>query len=301
MKIIPKIDIHSHAVAFPDYFPKYPWSGERFVSADELIGLHAELNIQKGVLLPLVSPEAQLSLMTSEACKSIADAHPDKFYWFCNVDPRALNNDPGDDLSYLLEHYKSLGAKGLGEFTANLPPDDPMVDNLFSRCEECGLPVLIHVAARKGGMYGLVDEIGLPGIERLLKRHPKLTLIGHSQTFWAELSSDITEGERNGYPTGKVTEGRLSKLLREYGNLYCDLSAGSGCNAMTRDPDFTLPFIEEFSDRIMYGCDICAPSGRHPFTLDAFLTKQRESGGISEENYVKLVRGNAIRLLGLDE
>jgi predicted TIM-barrel fold metal-dependent hydrolase len=87
--------------------------------------------------------------------------------------------------------------------------------------------------------------------------------------------------------------------MREYGNLYCDLSAGSGANAMMRDPEFAAGFIEEFSDRILYGCDICSVSNRSVYEFDAFLTGLCESGMISEENYRKIVRENAVKLLGL--
>jgi hypothetical protein len=49
----------------------------------------------------------------------------------------------------------------------------------------------------------------------------------------------------------------------------------------------------------MYGCDICMHGQTFPFAFDEFLTSMRESGEISEENYYKLVRGNACRLLGI--
>ena len=58
-------------------------------------------------------------------------------------------------------------------------------------------------------------------------------------------------------------------------------------------------FIEEFSDRILYGCDICAKVNTFPFDFDAFLTSMRESREISEENYRKIVRENAVRLLSI--
>lgn len=71
-------------------------------------------------------------------------------------------------------------------------------------------------------------------------------------------------------------------------------------NALRRDPENAARFIEEFSDRILYGCDICATFNRHQYEFDAFLTKMRTDGMISETNYRKIVRENAIRLLKLD-
>ena len=300
MEIIKKIDVHAHAVAFPEYFVPHRGTGQRFLSAEELIAIYDDLNIEMGVLLPIGSPEAQPTPMTSEACAHIAAQYPDRFVWFCGVDPRTGDNSPATDLSYYLNHYKALGAKGLGELTAQLYADDPMMDNLFAHCAACGMPVLIHVAPQFGGMYGIVDDLGLPRLDKMLKKHPDLVIIGHSQPFWAEMSADLAPEQRNGYPQGKVTEGALYRLMRENPNLYCDLSAGSGLNALRRDPENAARFIDEFGDRILYGCDICAKFNRHQYDMDAFLTQMRTDGMISEANYRKIVRENAIRLLKLD-
>lgn len=300
MKTVKKIDIHAHVTAWPEYSPIHPGTGHRFPTAEEIIGFYDELNIEKGVLLPIVAPEAQYDQFSNADCKATTVKYPERFAWFCNVDPRAQNYNPTADLSYLLKHYQSLGARGLGELTAPLPADDPLVDNLFTHCERCDMPVIIHIAPQKGDAYGLIDELGLPRIEKMLKKHPDLKLIGHSQPFWAEISADITVENRNDYPTGKVTEGRLVKLLREYGNLCCDLSAGSGCNALSRDPDFAAAFLTEFADRIFYGCDICTVTNTHQYKLDELLTRLRSDGSISEETYYKVVRGNAAKLLGIE-
>jgi hypothetical protein len=182
-----------------------------------------------------------------------------------------------------------------------LKTDDPMMENLFAHCAACKMPVLIHIATQHGGMYGIEDDLGLPRLEKMMKKYPDLIVIGHSQAFWSEMSGDITEETRGGYPRGKVTsEGRIYEMMRACPNLYCDLSAGSGMNALRRDTENAAKFIEEFSDRILYGCDICGTKNKHQYEFDAFLTQMVEDGLMSEENYRKIVRTNAIRLLGLD-
>jgi predicted TIM-barrel fold metal-dependent hydrolase len=299
MTDIKKIDVHAHCVLFPEYTPKYRENGCTIPNAETMFDFYEKLNIEMGVLLPIISPEAQLCVLPAENSKYLADKYPDRFLWFCNVDPRSFTNSKDSELGYLLEHYKSLGAKGVGELTSNLYADDPRMDNLFSYCEELDMPVTIHIAPEAQGYYGIVDELGLPRIEKMLKKHPKLKIFGHSQPFWSEIGDNNTNEVRNKYVKGKVQNGRLPELLRKYENLYCDLSAGSGANAMMRDRDHAAAFIEEFSDRIMYGCDICMHNQKFPFEFDEFLTSMRETGEISEENYVKLVRGNACRLLGL--
>lgn len=298
MESIKKIDIHAHATAFPEYAPPFRWGG-RFCSAEEVIKIYDEINVEKGVLLPISAAEGQLTPMTSEAIKFISDKHPDRFLWFCNVDPRAMDNNSETDFEDILSFYMNLGAKGIGEITCQIYADDPKLDNLYSYAEELGLPVLIHISPKFDFGYGIVDELGLPRIEKMLKKHPKLKLIGHSQCFWSEISGDNTEEIRNTYPKGKVTDGRIAYLLRECPNLYCDLSAGSGANAMMRDPDHCYRFFEEFSDRILYGCDICGVANQHQYTFSDFLEKARADKSVSEENYRKIVRYNAEKLLKL--
>ena len=294
---IKKIDIHAHVAAFPDYYP--PSSiRTRFVSPEELLEFYDRLGIEKGVLLPISSPEGQASPMTSEACKWVSQKYPDRFYWFCNVDPRAGTNRTDSDLTSILEFYKNLGAKGVGEVTANIYFDDERAQNLFACCEKVGMPVLFHIAPTFEH-YGLVDDLGLPRLEKMLKKFPKLKFIGHSQPFWSEMSADVTEELRNSFPETKVIEGRVTELMRKYDNLYCDFSANSGSNALMRDREYAAKFIEEFSDRIFYGCDICAPSNTHPYPFKEFIEDMYEKGEISEENYIKLVRENAINVLGL--
>lgn len=298
MEKIKKIDVHAHSTAFYEFTPPY-MSGITRISTEQLFEQYYDkLNIEKGVLLPAASPEASMTVNSSEAIKYLTTLHPDRLLWFCNVDPRAISNSSDANLGYLIEHYKALGAKGVGEVTCNMYADDPRLDNLFGYCAELDMPVTIHIATKIGGSYGIVDELGLPRIEKMLKKHPNLKIFGHSQCFWSEISEN-SEEIRNTYPTGKVQNGKLPELLRKYENLYCDLSAGSGANALMRDREHAARFIEEFSDRLMYGCDICMANATFPFEFDAFLTSMRESGQISEENYRKIVRENAIRLLKL--
>ena len=128
MEVIKKIDIHAHATAFPQYVPAYYSTGVKFPGAEDMIALYDKVNIEKGVLLPIVSPEHQSTLMSTEGCMAMVDAHPDRFVWFCNVDPRMGTGYANP--AYLLEYYKSRGARGFGELTVPLYADAP---ELFSK------------------------------------------------------------------------------------------------------------------------------------------------------------------------
>lgn len=296
-----KLDIHTHVTLYPDLVPVRKSDGHHFLSLEDQLAVFENANIGMGVLLPLIAPECQWHTISNQEAKIIADQYPDKFVWFCNVDPRAGSYSADTDLEHIVGFYKSLGARGLGELTSTLCFDDPMMDNLFTVCERLNMPVLFHIAPRKGGSYGVVDEMGLPGLEKALKKHPDLKFIGHSTCFWSELSADVTAEIRSSYPKGKVQEGRIGQLMRTYGNLYCDLSAGSGSNAMMRDPEYAARFMEEFADRICYGTDVCSPKQVFYQTFDQFLDKMVADNMLSQANYEKIIYYNTAKLIGIEK
>lgn len=288
MKIVPKIDIHSHSTPEP-----LTWrsNGQTFCTPPELRHIYDQLGVEKAVLLP---PPREIS---SREARNMVRDFPDTFgWWFCNFDPITEINDPEADLSRDMESYKAAGAKGIGEIVWNLPFDDPNILNLFRHAERCDMPVLFHIGDR-GKDYGLIDELGLPRLEKVLGMFPGLKFIGHSQKFWSEIG-ECDEASRGGYPTGKVTPGRVVELMGKYPNLYADISAGSGANALLRDPEFAYGFLEEFQDRILFGLDICAPqnSGLR-IRQGVFLDDAMQQGKISYGAYEKICRGNALDLL----
>ena len=71
-KNIKKIDIHAHATAFPDYYPKL-FKGEGYMSAPELIEEMDALGIEKSVLLPLTTAEGQFTPLSTEETKFLVD------------------------------------------------------------------------------------------------------------------------------------------------------------------------------------------------------------------------------------
>ncbi len=290
------IDIHVHTIEEAGILRHL---GDTFATPEELIAMYDQLGIEKGVLLPLVSPEGVYDTVTNREIQRIVQRYPDRFTWFCNIDPRHAFNTPDTDFTYFVNYYKSLGAKGVGEITANLPMDDPRLESLYSACEQAGMPITIHIGVENYD-YGLVDSLGLPKLEQLLKKFPKLIVLGHSQRFWSEIGGDVTEELRGRNPKGPVAPGgRVVELMRRYPNLCGDLSAGSGCNAMMRDPDFGYAFMEEFQDRLFYGTDICAPGDINHIRvkMGPFMEEGVAAGKLSRAAYEKIGRLNALRLL----
>lgn len=273
-------------------------NGSYHPTPQRLIEMLDDAGIDMAVVLPLVSPECRYTPVTPEEALEICAEYPKRLIPFCNFDPRYFTNSPNANFRPLLEAYKELGCKGIGEYMPNLNFDDPLNMNFFAQVEEAGLPLTFHIAPQIGGYYGCVDDVGLPRLEIVLKTFPKLVFLAHSQYFWAEISTDVVQdGKRVAYPKGKVTPGRVVELMRKYPNLHGDLSAGSGLNAISRDPEFGYRFMEEFQDRLYWGTDICNDPQKLP-VVDYFHKVEAERL-ISQVAYEKIAWRNANRLLKL--
>ena len=284
------IDCHTHIVRWMHH-------QEEELTEDKLLKRADELGIDRFVVLPIgASPESQTFPFSTEDALASFKRHPDRIIPFCNVDPRQGNNSPDTDFSWILDEYRQKGCKGLGELTANMLFDDPKCVNLFCQCGKAGFPVLFHLFDKVGVSYGLVDDIRLPRMEKVLKEAPDTVFIGHAMAFWSEVSADVNEETRGGYPAGKIEkEGRIQELLRKYPNLYGDLSAGSGFNAITRDPEYGRRFLEEFQDKLLFGTDLCHVVQDVPI-VDYFRNGLKE-GKISQAAFDKITRLNIERLL----
>lgn len=300
MKVVKKIDIHVHT-SESGWLARLP--ADRCATPEELMAMYDTLGVERGVIMPGINIEGGFNTTSNYEIYRVVQKYPDRFAWFCNVDPRQGSNSPETDFTPYLEFCRDRGARGVGEVCANLTFDDPKMLNLLWHCERCGMPVTFHIGSGEGD-YGVIDDFGLPRLEKALAAFPKLRFMGHSQKFWAELSGDLRPEDRDGYPTGKVVPGgRVVELMRKYPNLCGDLSAGSGYNALSRDPDFGYAFLEEFSDRLYYGTDICSPTNLSDsrIKLSSFLDGAMLQGKISYDTYVKVSRANAEKLLGIND
>jgi uncharacterized protein len=292
-----RIDIHTHTCRARHPKLTRP-NGSRYPTPEELISTMDDHGIDKAVILSTPSPECRYAPVLPEEVLSIRDDYPDRLIPFCNLDPRFLTNSDQADFRPLLEAYVELGCKGVGEFIPNLPFDDPLNINLFKQVEEVGLPLTFHLAHRIGGIYGCYDDLGMPRLERVLKECPRLIFLAHSQVFWAEIGELADPAARGGYPRGPVqVEGRVVELMREYPNLHGDLSAGSGFNAISRDPEFGYRFMEEFQDRLYFGTDIANVPQQLPIV--AYFDELAERQLIPPDVHAKISWRNAATLLGI--
>ena len=290
------IDIHGHTYKYP-----YPDVNGRFLFSNpaQLTEIYNDLGIEKAVLLPLVGPEVYLPQSNDEILE-IYEEYKGIFIPFCNFDPRALTNSPDAPFGYILSYYKEKGCRGVGEFIPNLPWFHPLIQNFLKHVEKVKFLLIFEMAGSIGGDYRVYDEPGFFQFEDCLKNFPDLIFIGYGTVFWSEISVLKIPSDRITYPSYPVEkEGRVSQLCRKYPNLYGDLSAKSGFNAISRDPEYGVKFLNEFQDKLFFGTDICYPNT--PVPLVDLLMKWKREKKISEKVFNKIAKENLIKLLNLEE
>ena len=284
-----KIDIHLHLSErpIPDGL------GMKISSGAEMLPHLDELGIGFGIIMS--SGETQAMFGSNASCRIIAELYQDRYAWMCGL----YETEP-ETVFERLKQYREEGAVGVGELAVNHRLDHPFLEAVFQAAEALGLPVLFHMSPEEGFQYGVVDEPGLPLLERALNKYPKLIFIGHSQPFWHEISGDAGKSREERYEWGKgpVTPGgRLGQLFEKYPNLYGDLSANSGGCAMMRDEAFGLAFLEAWKDRLMFGTDMVNVDMEFP--LGGWLDQKVEEGALSFAACQAIVSGNAKRIFGL--
>ena len=245
----------------------------------------------RAFILPLETGEGGVTLR-SETVLHAFHKYPDRIIPFCQTDirqPDALDR---------VRAYHLLGCRGIGEQKEHLTLDDPRVEAVIALCDELNWPITIHFQDGQGGYnQGLADHL-----ETYLKRYKRVRIIGHAQTWWANISADVPPADKTLYPTGPVKAGGvIERLMSEYPNLYADLSAGSGYNALTRDEDFTAGFFERHPKQLLFGSDCPCQDGKganfkglcYSVQLQTFLKRMITDADRLEDIYYN----NAMRAL----
>lgn len=285
-----KIDLHLHLSLTP-----LPDGGPMPVSSYvEMLPHLEELGIGKGVLMSS-GENPDLPFGSNAGNRAIVAADPKHYAWMCNLDPVEPQT-----IRERLARYRHQGAVGVGELMINRRLDDPFLQELFFAAGVLGMPVTFHMSPEVGYSYGVVDDPGLPLLEQCLRDHPNTKFLGHSQTFWIEMSADAptTKEERNQWGKGPVKPGgRVPELFAKYPNLYGDLSANSAGCAIMRDPAFGLTFLEQYADRLFFATDMV--NTEMVFPLGAWLDDQIASGALSRTAYEKICWQNAQRVFGI--
>lgn len=276
------IDIHTHL--------GQTWNTTEPLSAETLLRWMDAHHITHAVVLPLTSPESSSYLITTDFVLEATRPFRDRLIPFCSIDPRTSFNGGKKGLLDILKKWQDAGCRGFGEHKPGIAIDDPRNMLIYQCVSELKLPLLFHLDQLRN-----TDKPGLPGLEHILKTHPEGRFIGHGPGFWASIAGGTTAADLGGYPKGKIeAPGALDHLLKTYKNLYCDLSAGSGAGAISRDLAFGREFLLRHQDRILFGTDYLAPKQDVP-QFELFESKIELPGDVT----AKISSDNARQLLDL--
>ena len=250
----PIIDMHSHPYA------KTPEEIAQWVRTMDEVG------VEKTIILTMATGTE------FDEINRKYSIYPERFEMWCGFDLAGYDK-PGFPTAAVkeLERCRNAGARGVGEIhdkgkglisgkskTDGLHPDNPLVDPMFEKCAELGMPVSLHVADPIW-MYEKMDRtndglmnayewrldnqpniVGLSGmieiLERTVQRHPKTIFVA---CHFANLDYDLA---------------RLGELFERNPNLYADISARYAETAPI--PRFASQFYAKHADRLVYGTDM---------------------------------------------
>lgn len=267
------IDIHQHT----------NYSGR---PDDVLVAHQRALGVTRTVLLPAGSRFGLAAdAFGNDSVVEVVRRFPGEFTFFANELPDI------PETRAVLERYLKMGAIGIGEQKFPVDCDSKAMDLVARIAAEYGVPVLMHF---EHGAY----NTSFDRFHTMLERHPKVNFIGHAQTWWGNIDRDHDQTIL--YPKTPVTPGGLTdRYLRDYPNMFGDLSAGSGLNSMLRDEEHARAFLKRHQDKLLFGTDCndrvgagaaCQGAG----TLSA-IRRLAEPAVIA-----KILSGNARRIMRLD-
>ena len=185
----------------------------------------------------------------NEACLRLAKERPDLFAAGANEVPDL------PDAVATIEKALKAGAVVIGEQKFGVECDSPEMQKLYALAQAYDVPILMH-------WQHTTYNSGFGRFPAMLEKYPKVRFIGHAQTWWANIDRDHRD-QSVLYPKGKVTPGGLTdRYLSDYPNLYGDLSAGSGQNALSRDEDHAHEFLRRHQSKLLFGSDCTDTVGR---------------------------------------
>jgi uncharacterized protein len=267
----PVIDIHQHT----DY------SGR---TNAELVAHQRTMGISKTVLLPAGSRYGLAAgAGGNDSVIELARQYPNDFVFFANELPDI------PQARTVLEKYLQMGAIGIGEQKFAVEADSKFIALVAEVAHYYDVPVLLHF---EYGTYNL----GFERFQKTLDKFPQTRFIGHAQTWWANI--DKNADPRVLYPKTPVTAGGLTdRWLSDYPNLYGDLSAGSGLNAMLRDEEHARGFLNRHQDKLLYGSDCNDRDGKGNKCSGSQQLAAIRRLSPSDAATRKMLYGNAARVL----
>lgn len=273
--IVPEvIDFHQHT----DY--------KNRADAD-LVAHQRSMGVDLTVLLPAGSRYGlDAGAGRNDSVVALTERHPTEFVFFANELPDI------PETRAVLERYLEAGARGIGEQKFPVACDSAAMRLVYDIARDYAVPVLLHF---QHGRY----NTGIERFHTVLASYPTVNFIGHAQTWWGNI--DLHHDQAAMYPKTPVTSGGISdRLLADYPNMYGDLSAGSGLNALLRDEEHARGFLDRHQDRLLWASDCNDAIGQGPDCIGSrgLATVRRLAPDATAA--AKILSRNAADLLGLD-
>lgn len=194
------------------------------------------------------------SAADQERAKQTMQKHAGRFARSVTTNPSAAESDR------LFREALKGGAVSIGEMKFNIALDSPEMRRVYDIAAEMKVPVMMHIQNFPHFPGEKPYNTGYPEFDKILKAYPRTMFIGHGDLFWAHISAAVPTDR--GYPPGPIKPGGLTdKWLGEFPNLYADMSANSGNNALSRDPAFTKGFVARNQQKLIFGSDCSCSDG----------------------------------------
>ena len=235
------LDIHQHL----DYHHR---TDEQFVTHQWNMGVNRTILLPAG--RPVDRPSTNNGVSNgleatcggNERCFQFAREHGKAYLFGANEVP-----DLPDAISEI-ERYLKRGAVVIAEQKFHVECDSAEMQRIYSLAAHYNVPVLMHWQFER-------FNTSFEQFYKMLEKFPRTRFVGHAQTWWANINKDYSNW-KDLYPKGKVTPGGITdRYLSDYPNMFGDLSAGSGLNALRRDEDHARDFLHRHQNKLIYGSD----------------------------------------------
>ena len=297
-EIEPIIDIHQHCnYGGPRDAQWRPIAPGR--SDAELVAHQKTMGVTQTILLPAGSPVVRASTHGGysnglestcagpAACRALSGQYPGRFYFAANEVPDL------EGAAAVIEQALKAGAVCIGEQKFGVECASPEMQALYRLSAGYQAPILMHWQFHS-------YNYGFDRFYKMLEKYPRAIFIGHAQTVWAHIDKNYVDNEKNLYPTGKIARGGWTdRYLSDYPNFFADLSAGSGHNALTRDPEFTRAFLRRHQDKLIFGSDCSDKFGQGDDCIGWTTIQALRKLAASKKIERKLFYQNARRLYRL--
>ncbi len=281
----PIIDIHQH-LGYSGRPDDVLLAHQRAIGATATILLPAGRAAARPSTHEGLANGLQANALGNEACYRFVQARRHAFLFGANDVPDL------EGATREIERYLKRGAVVVAEQKFGVECDSPAMQKIYALARAYDVPVLMHWQYK---MY----NYGFERFHKMLEKFHRVKFLGHAQTWWANIDRNHAD-QTVLYPKGPVAAGGLTdRYLSDYPNMYGDLSAGSGLNALTRDEDFTRDFLVRQANKLLFGSDCDDRDGGGPDCLGARIIAAIRRLAADRQIERKLLYENAKRLFHL--